>query len=123
MAPLFLRRRDTAAALAISESVVLAYERAGLLPVTRLPGLRAVRHERAAVEALAAKIVRGEVTAWESIQLNLSASGTFWPTRVPLWHWPQTKKWLQSAATRRLANATLRRSVGLRKPSRILTML
>ena len=59
-APLFLRRRDTAALLAVSESVVLQWERAGLLPVVTMPGIRAQRHAYADVVELAARIRRGE---------------------------------------------------------------
>jgi len=58
---MFLRRRDTAAALSISESLVLVFERRGWLPVVRLPGLRAVRHSRDDVEALAKRIRSGEL--------------------------------------------------------------
>jgi hypothetical protein len=61
MEPLLLRRRDVAAALGVSESVVLAWERAQLLRPVRLPGLRSVRHARQDVEALAARIRAGSV--------------------------------------------------------------
>ncbi len=61
MPPLFLRRRDTADVCAVSETVVLQWERAGLLRPIKLPGLRAVRHARADVEELARKIGAGEV--------------------------------------------------------------
>lgn len=54
MRPLFLRRRDVAAALAVSESQVLAWERAGLLHPVKLPAIRAVRFAREDVETLAA---------------------------------------------------------------------
>ena len=42
--PIFVRRRDTAAALGVSESQVLQWERQGLLRVIKLPGIRASRH-------------------------------------------------------------------------------
>ena len=58
MLPLFLRRRDTAAAFGVSESVVLMWERTGELRPIRLPGLRAVRHRREDVEALARKFAK-----------------------------------------------------------------
>lgn len=61
MEPLFLRRRDTADACAVSESVVLQWERRGLLKAIKLPGLRAVRHSREQVEDLARKITQGEI--------------------------------------------------------------
>jgi len=48
--------------MSVSESVVLQWERAGWLQVVKLPGLRAVRHAREDVEALARKIRTGEVT-------------------------------------------------------------
>ena len=59
MRPLFLRRRDVAAALAVSESQVIAFERAGLLPKVKIPGVRAVRFAREDVETLAATWRRG----------------------------------------------------------------
>jgi predicted site-specific integrase-resolvase len=58
---LFFRRRDTAHALAISESLVLQYERRGWLSVVKLPGVRAIRHAREDVEMLARRIRRGEI--------------------------------------------------------------
>ena len=61
MPPLYLRRRDTAAAFGVSESVVLQWERAGLLTPIKLPGLRAIRHRRQDVEVLADRIGRGEL--------------------------------------------------------------
>jgi hypothetical protein len=69
LAPLFLRRRDTATALAISESLVLVYERRGWLPVVRLPKVKAegardsggIRHAREDVEALGRRIRAGEL--------------------------------------------------------------
>jgi excisionase family DNA binding protein len=54
--PFYFRRRDTAAALGVSESVVLQWERDGRLPVVRLPGLRAVRHSYEDVKELARKL-------------------------------------------------------------------
>lgn len=54
MRPLFLRRRDVAAALAVSESQVVIWERAGLLRPVKLPGIRAIRFHREDVELLAA---------------------------------------------------------------------
>lgn len=54
MRPLFLRRRDVAAALAVSESQVVIWERAGLLQPVKLPGIRAIRFHREDVELLAA---------------------------------------------------------------------
>jgi predicted site-specific integrase-resolvase len=60
MAPLFLRRRDTAAACAVSESVILQWERAGLLTPVKLPGLRSIRHATEEVQALVGRIRRGE---------------------------------------------------------------
>ncbi len=62
LAPLFLRRRDTADAMAVSESVVLKWERAGWLTAVKLPGLRALRHRREDVEELARRIGAGELT-------------------------------------------------------------
>jgi hypothetical protein len=56
MAPHFLRRRDTAAALSVSETVVLQWERAGWLTPIRLPGLRSVRHWREEVDQLARRL-------------------------------------------------------------------
>ena len=57
MLPLFLRTRDAAAALAVSESQLAKWTRAGLLKSIPLPGCRAVRYAREDVEALAARIV------------------------------------------------------------------
>lgn len=61
MRPVLLRRRDAAAALAVSESQVLAFERAGLLKPIKIPGIRAVRLAAADVEALAERWRRGLV--------------------------------------------------------------
>ena len=54
MPPLLLRRRDVAAALAVSESQVVIWERDGLLHPVKLPGIRAIRFYREDVDALAA---------------------------------------------------------------------
>jgi predicted site-specific integrase-resolvase len=54
--PFYYRRRDTAAAMGVSETVILQWERAGLLKAVRLPGLRAVRHWHEDVDALARKL-------------------------------------------------------------------
>ena len=62
MPPLYLRRRDTAACFGVSESVVMQWERTGLLRPIKLPGIRAQRHARGEVEALAARIQRGELS-------------------------------------------------------------
>ena len=59
MRPFYFRRRDTAAALGVSEGVVVQYERDGLIPVIRLPGIRAVRHWHEDVERLALKLKAG----------------------------------------------------------------
>lgn len=59
MRPLLLRRRDAAAALAVSESQVRIFERAGLLTPIKIPGVRAVRLAAADVEALASRWRRG----------------------------------------------------------------
>lgn len=61
MAPLFLRRRDAAKVLAVSESQVLVWERAHLLTPVRLPGLRAVRLAVDDVRTLAEQIRRGDI--------------------------------------------------------------
>ena len=53
--PQFLRTRDVARLLAISESQVRNYVRAGVLREVRLPGIRAVRFPRVDVEGLAAE--------------------------------------------------------------------
>ena len=62
MPPYYLRRRDTAAAFSVSESVVLRWERQGWLTPVKLPGLRALRHRREEVDALARRIAAGDVT-------------------------------------------------------------
>lgn len=59
MLPLLLRRRDAAAALAVSESQILVFERAGKLRAIHLADCRAVRYARVDVEALAARICSG----------------------------------------------------------------
>lgn len=59
--PFFLRRRETAGALGVSESLVLIFERRGLLTPIRMPGVKAVRHALEEVEHLARKIRAGEV--------------------------------------------------------------
>jgi hypothetical protein len=51
--PILLRRREAAALLAVSESQILKWERAGLLKPIAVPGIRAVRYEAAAIKALA----------------------------------------------------------------------
>lgn len=50
---LLLREREAAAVLGVSVSQVGAWRRQGLLTAVRLPGLRAIRYDRAEVEALA----------------------------------------------------------------------
>ena len=57
--PIFVRRRDTAAALGVSESQVLQWERQGLLRVVKLPGIRASRHCYEDVKRLAEKLKIG----------------------------------------------------------------
>lgn len=52
------RRRDSATVLGVSESQVIKYERAGWLPVVRLPGLRAVRHASEDVYALRERFIQ-----------------------------------------------------------------
>lgn len=62
IAPHFLDRPSTGAAFAVSEGVVLQWERAGWLKPIKLPGLRAVRYAREDVDALARKIRAGELS-------------------------------------------------------------
>jgi predicted site-specific integrase-resolvase len=57
--PILVRRRDTAAALGVSESQVLQWERQGLLPVVKLPGIRASRHRYEDVKRLGKKLMVG----------------------------------------------------------------
>ena len=47
------RRRDAAEKLAVSESQILKWERAGLLHRIPIPGIRATRYDAAEVDALA----------------------------------------------------------------------
>lgn len=61
IAPHFLDRYGTGAAFAVSEGVVLQWERAGLLTPIKLPGLRAVRYAREDVAELARRIRAGEI--------------------------------------------------------------
>lgn len=53
------RRRDAAKKLAVSESQVLKFERAGLLRVIRVPGIRAVRYASDEVDDLARRWIVG----------------------------------------------------------------
>ena len=53
------RRRDAAKKLAVSESQVLKFERAGLLRVICLPGIRAVRYAADEVDDLACRWIGG----------------------------------------------------------------
>ena len=50
---ILLRRREAAAALAVSESQVLKFERQGLLRPIPVPGIRAIRYTADDVHALA----------------------------------------------------------------------
>ena len=58
-ARLLLRRRDAALMLAVSESQIVKWERAGVIESVRVPGLRAVRFRAADVRSLAANIALG----------------------------------------------------------------
>ena len=53
--PIFLRIRDAAGALAISERAVWKLVRSGELSVVHLPGMRATRITRESVEELASR--------------------------------------------------------------------
>ena len=53
--PAFLRTREVARKLAVSESQVRNWQREGVLRVVSLPGIRAVRFVRTDVERLAAE--------------------------------------------------------------------
>ena len=57
--PMLLRRRETAVILGVSESQVFKWERAGILPVVVIPGIRAVRNLASDVRSLARNIGRG----------------------------------------------------------------
>lgn len=61
MAPLLLRGRDVADALAVSESLIAIFVRRGWLTPVRIPGIRATRFARQEVEDLAAKIRAGSL--------------------------------------------------------------
>jgi hypothetical protein len=61
MEPLLLRRRDAAGVLAVCETVVLQYERAGYLTPLKLPGLRSIRYAADEVKSLVQKIRSGEL--------------------------------------------------------------
>jgi hypothetical protein len=60
---LLLRRRDAAEILAVSESQLLKWERAGVLTPVRIPDLRAVRYRAADVRSLAANITVGRLSS------------------------------------------------------------
>ena len=53
--PAFLRARDVARRLAVSESQVRNWQHAGVLRAVRLPGIRAVRFTSADVERVASE--------------------------------------------------------------------
>ena len=59
---LFLRRRDAARDLAVSESQLLKWERAGVLTPVQIPGLRAVRYRASDIRSLAANIAYGRLS-------------------------------------------------------------
>lgn len=75
IAPLLLRRRDVALLLGISESLVLQYERGGLLTPVTMPGVRAVRIAREDVEELARKIRAGELKDWKNETAAVDQTG------------------------------------------------
>jgi len=58
--PQFFRTRDVARLLAVSESQVRNWQRAGVLREVRIPGIRAVRFPRADVEQLANKWINAQ---------------------------------------------------------------
>ena len=60
---LFLRRRDVAHDLGVSERQVLKWETQGLLEPVRYEGLRVVRYRAADVRALAAKLSNQSVSS------------------------------------------------------------
>lgn len=53
---IFLRRRDAARDLSVSESQIIKWERLGILVPVRIPGVRAVRLLATDVRSLAANI-------------------------------------------------------------------
>ena len=57
MNPILLRRSGAASALAVSESQLLKWERAGLITPIRLPGIRAVAYDATDVAELGRRII------------------------------------------------------------------
>lgn len=60
---LFLRRRDAAHDLGVSQSQMLKWERAGVIQPVRLPGLRSIRYDADDVRALAQNIRHGRLSS------------------------------------------------------------
>jgi hypothetical protein len=60
---ILLRRHDAAAILAVSESQLLKWERAGVITPVRIPGLRAVRYRAVDVRSLATNITIGRLSS------------------------------------------------------------
>jgi hypothetical protein len=59
---MFLRRRDVANDLAVSESQVVKWERQGVIAPVRIPGIRAVRYRADDVRRLADNIQHGRLS-------------------------------------------------------------
>jgi len=57
-----MRRREAAAALAVSESQLIKWERRGVIRGVAVPGIRAVRYDVADVRSLAANILAGRLS-------------------------------------------------------------
>lgn len=58
---IFLRRRDAAHDLSISESQLMRWERAGFITPLRVPGIRSVRYHVTEVRSLAQRILNGNL--------------------------------------------------------------
>jgi hypothetical protein len=60
--PFFLRRREAASYLGVSQAQLIRRERAGVIAVHAVPGIRAVRYVATDVRSLAANIVAGRLS-------------------------------------------------------------
>lgn len=65
--PEFIRRRDAATLLAVSQSQLAKWERQGVLRAIHVPGIRATRYRFTDVTSLARNIERGVLSSAETV--------------------------------------------------------
>lgn len=59
---LLLRRRDAAHDLGVSQSLLIRWEREGVIKAVRIPGIRSVRYRATDVRSLANNISHGKLS-------------------------------------------------------------